>query len=101
MYSRKTDLPSVVFLDVKFHPTMPNHVIVLSTMTLPQQTKINTLVPIELLDVMDQDIKDNYFNKAKNYHIKENRAGKLHIGSTLTNENELSLVSVSYSNHQI
>lgn len=74
-YSRKVDIPSVVFLDSQFHPTLPDHVIVLSAVNIPNKTKVNTLVPMELLDDMEADITENYYNKAKNEYFRENRNG--------------------------
>lgn len=75
-YSRTTNIPSVLFLDVKFHPTMPDHIIVLSSNTLSHPGKINTLVPMELLDSMEKEIEDNYLTRAKNYLRNEKRTGE-------------------------
>ena len=75
-YGRKCSIPSVLFLDVKFHPTIPDHIIVLSSITLNHSdSKINTMGPVELIEDMEEEINDKYFNKAKNLYFKENRAG--------------------------
>ena len=75
-YGRKCSIPSVLFLDVKFHPTIPDHVIVLSSITLSHSdSKINTMAPSELIDNMEKEINDKYYNKAKNLYFKENRTG--------------------------
>jgi len=63
-------------MDVKFHPTMPDHVVVLSTMTISEQPKINTLVPMELIKDMDKEIKKDYLNQAKNLFMTQNRGGR-------------------------
>jgi hypothetical protein len=76
-YSRKTDVPSILFLDVKFHPTMPDHIIVLSSNTFAEQQKINTLVPAELISNMEKDIMENYFNQAKILTRQNNRNGMI------------------------
>ena len=75
-YGRKCSIPSVLFLDVKFHPTIPDHVIVLSSITLSHSdAKINTMAPSELIKNMDEEINDRYYSKAKNAYFKENRTG--------------------------
>ena len=72
-YSRRTNIPSVVFLDVKFHPTMPDHVIVLSSMTLPNTEKINTLVPEDTLHDMEDEIQRTYYSKAEKKYTNEKK----------------------------
>jgi hypothetical protein len=76
-YSRKTDMPSVKFLGVKFHPTMPDHLIILSSITMSAQRKINTLIPLELLDDLDREINHKYLRLAQDEHIKINKPGNL------------------------
>lgn len=70
-------MPSILFLDVKLHPTLPDHIIVLSSNTFAEQQKINTLVPVELIENMEKDIMANYFNQAKNLTRQNNRNGRI------------------------
>ena len=59
-YGRKCNIPSVQFLDAKFHPTLPDHVIVLSSVTFSDpNVKVNLMLPSEILKNMDKKIKSN------------------------------------------
>ena len=55
-YGRKWNIPSALFLDAKFHPTLPDHFIVLSSVTFPNASnlKVNSMIPTNIAADMDK-----------------------------------------------
>ena len=80
-YGRKCNLPSVMFLDAKFHPTLPDHVIVLSSVTFPNSSnlKVNMLIPSQIVNDMEKKIEQVYYKQAQNEYYKQNRTSMIII----------------------
>lgn len=76
-YGRKCNIPSALFLDAKFHPTLPDHFIVLSSVSFPSTNnlRVNAMIPAEISENMHNRINDKYLKQAKTAYFKQNRTG--------------------------
>lgn len=100
-YSRRTNIPSVVFCDVKFHPTMPDHIIVLSSMTLPNATKVNTLIPDMIIPPMEEEIQKTYYAKAEKLYTSEKQKPVVNIQKQKVPDDDIPSINLGDSFEQM